>query len=94
MGLGPRVRGPQIYRLAKGHKAWVPEGHLGLALLLSSHTVDIHLRDDATSLEHCEKWDAHQALFYIGGALVAEDRVNFSLAIYELEPNGRDPTLP
>ncbi|CAM1507458.1 Fc.00g070990.m01.CDS01 [Cosmosporella sp. VM-42] len=84
--IGRMVRDPEVFRLSAGHKARVPEGHLGLAVLLSNSGVDIHFLPNDSSTDHRLRWEPGDALYFSGAALVAPDRqIYFSLIIFELE---------
>ena len=86
--IGRMVRDPEVFRLFAGHDAWVPEGCLGLAVLLSSSGVDVRFLSKGAATNLKMRWEPEQALYFSGAALISEDRqINFCLAVYELELN-------
>ncbi|RSL88569.1 hypothetical protein CEP51_001651 [Fusarium floridanum] len=91
--IGPRVRKPQAFQLSVGHDAWVPEGYLGRAILLSQFEARIQIRNgDALSEEHI--WKPNQELYYNGALLALIPHLKFSLAIYKLTPHDVGHPVP
>ena len=90
--IGRRVREPEAFRLSVGHEANVPEEYLGRAVLLSQYKANFRIRHRGILTEQ-QTWEPDQELHFNGALVAGAGHMKFSLAIYELNPRPKEPTL-
>jgi len=83
------VRELQAFQLSVGHDAWVPEGYLGRAILLTQFEAKIQIRKGG-DLSGQKIWRPDQELYYNGALLALALHIKFSLAIYQLTSHDAD----